>query len=369
MEEGHQSYAMVEKLVAETAKLRTDAERAALQFANVQAAMQAPSNLNLNGHVTAHPSGVAQHSAHATMSTSSASPPASTLTMTNGSASAAARLPKQSTPSKNASAPHVNNPVCDNCRLAGNVLCVRAAHPHHRRCTYCFENDTRCSFKESKAAAAAENGEPIAAPAVRKPRASQQAQSAVPTLVPVQATQPNPSAIPVQNAPAPPASAPPTTAPARQPKRKREPGTSEDSDEEMGQPAPYRRTPPAAPPFAAAVPMAGVQAYGQTHMPPPQPQVTYQPQVHQYQQPQPVYQPPPQRRAPSAIAAPIERRQSQAVAMPQPQPRSNGHNSNDLQRRVEGAQNLIRTIGFLFQQLDDQLGGIASAVEAEHEQD
>lgn len=44
---------MVEKLVSETAKLRTDAERAVLQFANGQAAaMQAPANLNLNGHVT-----------------------------------------------------------------------------------------------------------------------------------------------------------------------------------------------------------------------------------------------------------------------------------------------------------------------------
>ena len=52
MEEGHQSYATVEKLVAEAAQLRTDAERAALQFANVQAAMQAPSNVNLNGHVS-----------------------------------------------------------------------------------------------------------------------------------------------------------------------------------------------------------------------------------------------------------------------------------------------------------------------------
>lgn len=246
----------------------------------------------------------------------------------------------------------MNNPVCDNCRLAGNVLCVRAAHPHHRRCTYCFENDTRCSFKESKAAAAAESGEPVPAPAVRKPRASQQP-AATPVLVPVQTGQQSSTVIPVQNAPAP----QPTATPVRQPKRKREPGTSEDSEEEMGQPA-RRYTPPAPPPFAAAVPM-GVQAYGQAA--PSQAQTQYQPQA-QYQvqvpqvqyQPQPQPMPQPQRRAPTTV--PIERRPSQAT----PQPRANG--TNDLQRRVGDAQNLIRTIGFLFQQLDQALGGIAVVV-------
>ncbi|VDC06065.1 unnamed protein product [Peniophora sp. CBMAI 1063] len=306
MEEGHQSYATLEKLINEAGKLQTDAARAAQQFANVQAAMQAPTNLNTNGHVTP-----AAHVPQPTQAVAISKPGAS---------------------------PHVNNPVCDNCRLAGNVICVRAAHPHHRRCTYCYENDTRCSFKESKAAAAAESGEPLQQ---RKPRASQQ-----PVAVPVQQHQP--SAIPVQNAPAPPASAPPMG----RPKRKREPGASDDSDEEMGQP--NRRYTPPAPPFAAAVPM-GVQSYGQ--MSQPQPQVQYQPQVHYHQQPV-QYQPPAQRRAPTTVP---ERRGSQAMTS-MPPPRANGHNNGELQKRVGNAQNLIRTIGFLFTQLDDELGGIADAL-------